>query len=190
MPDLQTEIFKKVLPNMNNLKFDDMPDDEPEIVVATTPQKTNVTKAIWEYVKLHPHVPLGTINKAFPGLGKTGVATRLSQMKNRGNIVATPSASGYRYSVASDTYKALTKEESLKKAAEAYKKHQQAKQAKAAKAEAKAAKVILVKQPASVAPPEIPARKSTAALLDTLSIVQARELYDELRKIFGGDFQL
>lgn len=35
-------------------------------------------------------------------------------------------------------------------------------------------------------PPGLRFRATAAELLDTLSITQARELYDELRKIFGG----
>lgn len=45
MPDLQTEIFKKVLPNLNTLKFDDAGDHPVEEV------KTPLTRQIFDFIK-------------------------------------------------------------------------------------------------------------------------------------------
>ncbi len=186
MPDLQTEIFKKVLPNMSNLKFDD-PGGEQEVIVETASQNTSVAKSIWEYVKAHPNQTLAPIVKAFPDIERTGISTRLTQMRKRGNIIATPSAKGFLYSVSSDTYSALSRTEALAKAQEA---RQAKRKQRQIRAHVKAAKSKAMKPtapaPKAVARPEATPRTSVASLLDTMSIVQARELYDQLKKIFGG----
>lgn len=190
MPDLQTEIFKKVLPNMNNLKFDD-PGEEQEVIVETAPQTTNITKSLWEYIKAHPNQTLAPIVKAFPNLERTGISTRLTQMRKRGNLIATPSNQGFLYSVSSDTYSALSNAEAIEKANEARraKLKQREIRAKIKAAKSKAMKPT-APAPKAVARPEVTPRTSVASLLDTMSIVQARELYDQLKKIFGGDFHL
>jgi hypothetical protein len=187
MPDLQTEIFKKVLPNMNNLnnlKFDDTPGEEPEVVYSAGMQTPNASKALWEYVKANPNQLLVDIVKSFTSLDKAGISARLVQMRHRGNIIATASNMGLRYKVAHDTYRAMTYAESLAKA------HAAKAAAKAAKAAAKAAKKTpapkTVTKKAPVDKTEVTPSLNVTSLLDTMSIVQARELYDQLKKIFGG----
>lgn len=52
MPDLQTEIFTKVLPNLNNIKFDDH--DELETPMPATSEPIPLTRQVFEFIKTHP----------------------------------------------------------------------------------------------------------------------------------------
>jgi len=54
MPDLQTEIFTKVLPNLNNLKFDDSDEtEEPSMTIASEP--IALTRQAFDYIKTNPN---------------------------------------------------------------------------------------------------------------------------------------
>ena len=53
MPDLQTEIFTKVLPNLNNIKFDDP--DEMETPMPATSEPIALTRQAFEFIKTHPN---------------------------------------------------------------------------------------------------------------------------------------
>ena len=128
MPDLQTELFKKVLPKMNsmtkqqpdsldNLSFDDGPGDAPE-------QSTNLSRSIWEYVQTHPGCTSTQIRDQM-GLSGDSVSTRLTQMFKRGWFSRTQDASGaLRYTVKGKTYPAKEMTPQLREAlAKAHERH-------------------------------------------------------------------
>ena len=43
-----------------------------------------------------------------------------------------------------------------------------------------------IKKVKRVVQPSVPTPKQSGNILDTMSVMQARELYDQLKKIFGG----
>lgn len=53
MPDLQTEIFTKVLPNLNSIKFDDP--DELETPMPVSSEPIALTRQAFEFIKTNPN---------------------------------------------------------------------------------------------------------------------------------------
>lgn len=200
MADLQTEIFTKVLPKMqqlNNLKFDDDVDTTPE-----PPVKITNNELIFNWIKAHPAATSRSVVDAFRGqLHEDSVTAQLFTMSSRGLLHKVKCSSTGRmiYSVAMDAYprspradsvarmnharNALGKEEMARRIREGHKanKHVQAEK----KLEPTHKKVVLVKKRTD-APAPAAAVQVTPVDLNTLSIVQARKLYDELKQIFGA----
>jgi hypothetical protein len=66
MPDLQTEIFNKVLPNLNNLKFDDSDEETPMTVTA---EPIALTRQAFEFIKTNPKCRGKTVLDFFTAAG-------------------------------------------------------------------------------------------------------------------------
>lgn len=184
MPDLQTEIFKKVLPQMNNLKYDDE-DPAPEVTVVAEPsQPVNVTKEIWQYVKDNPGLRLGPIRQAMESIASSNISTRLCQMAARGNIIRKPSDEGFVY-YASQEYKSMSKQESI-----AY-----AKTIKEQKKKDKLNRLMnkpktIARKPVQPVPASAPAQPLAVPTYDpsvvaTWPLEMAKAYYVELKKYFG-----
>lgn len=156
MPDLKSEL-SKVITSWN---------EEPAGTAAATTTETghkittNATRTTFNYVRDNPGVTREAAVAALASRGvKQGSSTSLlSVMIARGNLRMT--AEGALFA-AQPEYKPLPKP----------------------KVETPAPKVEAPKPPEPV---QINAAWDADTLLNNLSIKQARSLYDELRKIFGG----
>jgi len=185
MADLQTEIFTKVLPKMqqlNNLTFDDDPDTGPNhtVEVVSETSTTNMTALVWEFVSKHPRCSVKEI-AAHLGNDK-GVSTRVNQLRDRGFITTDYSEFPQRHSVTDKLYAVPTREEQTARmvAARAVWLKNVKQRQKKAKAKAK------VEPTKAVAAPAPDTKPTRVVDLNNLSIVEARKLYDELKQIFGG----
>lgn len=198
MSDLQTEIFTKVLPKMQSLT--QLNFDDPEQPVVEAPTKMTNNEMIFLWIKEHPASYVKDVCNAFAGkIDYNSVQSQVHALSGRGVLHrAECSTTGkLMYSAAVDTYPRtarsksiaimqaarakLGKEEMARRIREGHKAN------KAVEAEAKLEptkkKIVLIKR--RVATPE-PAVAVTPVDLNTLSIVQARKLYDELKQIFGA----
>jgi hypothetical protein len=150
MPDLQTELATKVLPNLDNLKFDD-PDqpEEPTMTTTTIP----LTRQVFEYIKTNP--------------------------KSRGKVVLDFfQAAGFKRPVVAATVTALIKSQRLVRQGGKLTVLQQNYDVE------RVAKVTDKKpKPAKITTPTY---VDTAKMLEGLTIMQGRELYDRLKAIYGG----
>lgn len=206
MSDLRTELFTKVLPKMqlltkhtalDNLSFDDP--DQPE--VPATPDKLTNNELLFNWIAKHPAAYIRDICDAFEGqIAYSSVQSQAHSLAARGILhkVECSSTGKLMYSTAVATYprsdransvaqmnaarEALGKDEIARRISEGHKaKHV----SKVEKKHEPSKKIILLKRrtPEPVTPPAV---QVTPVDLNTLSIVQARKLYDELKQIFGG----
>ena len=150
MPDLQTELATKVLPNLDNLKFDD-PDQPEEPTMTTT--AIPLTRQVFEYIKTNP--------------------------KSRGKVVLDFfQAAGFKRPVIAATVTALIKSKRLVRQGGKLTVLQQNYDVE------RVAKVTDKKpKPAKIT---TPAYVDTAKMLEGLTIMQGKELYDRLKAIYGG----
>ena len=150
MPDLQTELATKVLPNLDNLKFDD-PDQPEEPTMTTT--AIPLTRQVFEYIKTNP--------------------------KSRGKVVLDFfQAAGFKRPVVAATVTALIKSQRLvRQGGKLIVLQQNYDVERVAKVTDKKPKPAKITTPAYV---------DTAKMLEGLTIMQGRELYDRLKAIYGG----
>ena len=177
MPDLQTEIFTKVVPKMrlNDLKFDD--DANTTVEVVDEQAAANVTEAVWRYVRDNPGCTSAEIGRNVDGLNG-GVTTRIAQLKKKGYIRATDDWPMKLY--VDKPYAPLPREvriENMMKAREKWL-ETKANKPKVKKVRGRPRKEV------KAAPASTP-KPSRVVDLNNLSIVEARKLYDELKQIFG-----
>lgn len=165
MASLQDELTK-VLPQMklDNLKFDDEITGEPDNVQVQVTEQVPITQQIWRVIKDRPGVTTKELEALMPEHGKN-VSTRLTQMLNgkklaRKEIFPT----GYAWYAIGDTYPL----------------YRGAGRPKGAKAKVK--KKVTYHGPAKLEVTKPPAVLS----VETMNVAQARALYLELHKIFGG----
>ena len=202
MSDLKTELLTKVVPKMqtlNNLTFDDP--EQP--LVTETPEILSNNELIFDYVKEHPACYGADVAKHFTGrISSSSVLSQIHTMSRRGlfHKVKCSSTGHLMYSAAVDKYPrakstertarllaAIAKMTPEERGARIKEGHRKAKLKQAEKQIAeKKKKIVLIKKSTGeqVSPP--PAVQVTPVDLNTLSIVQARKLYDELKQIFGA----
>jgi len=150
MPDLQTEIFTKVLPNLSNLKFDDSDEETP---MTTTTEPIALTRQAFEFIKTNPKCRGKTVLDFFTSAGH-----------KRPVVAATVTA-------LINTKRVKREDGVLSTLRDDYERPQ------------KVAKVTAPKEKvATVTTPEF----NAAAMLEGLTIMQGRELYDRLKAIYGG----
>jgi len=182
MPDIQTEIFTKVLPKMqlNNLNFDDDVGTQQTVTVETSDKSLSVMQQIWEFVNVNPGLTAGQISKQMDGQTHTGISTRLNQLLKANKLMRTKKPDeSYRWFSIGDTYPRMDKSASLALAVKA----RQEKLARKAKAKAKKVAKAVAPQAAAPTPTNT---WDVDAMLSKMSITQARGMYDALKKIFGA----
>lgn len=176
MPDMQSELTKV----LTQAHFDDEP-NEP----APTANRKFIKGKIFDYVKANP---VSSYTEIAEGLGcqdLARVASTLKSMIDEKILVRSKPNGIYCYTTAVNEYTEFDRMTSLQKAIEARVNKIKTKQAK--KRLAPVTKATAPRKPASVPLPNNTKFVATVPqLLSTLSVVQARELYDELKKIFGG----
>ena len=131
----------------------------------------NVTRATFDYVKNNPRQSCKTICKALEkeGYKSSSIGSLLTQFVKNGLCVKD----------ANNNYTTIANEYSPIKASKRLKTDQVIQKAKTTRGEGIAA--------LSAQPKYIPVTEwNVQAVLNDMSIVQARAMYDELKKIFGG----
>jgi len=146
---------------LENLKFDDDVQTEEQIVTTTN---TSLMAKIWQYVHDHPKCTYTEVMKGL-GTGQSDTSTRLTQMYNAGKLGRDDSALPYRWFTLTDSYE--------RKIPKPYKKKK-----------AKAVVKVVQKVPAAV--PKSVTKYDVNDLLSTMSIIEARAMYDRLKELFGG----
>lgn len=164
MASLQDELTK-VLPQMklDNLKFDDDVTTAPDDVQVQVTEQVPITQQIWRVIKDIPGVTTKELEALMPEHGNN-VSTRLTQMLNGKKLARKETfPTGYAWYAIGDTYPI----------------YRGAGRPKGAKAKKKAVTYH--------AEPTKEVTKSPAVLsVETMNVAQARALYLELHKIFGG----
>ena len=203
MSDLRTELFTKVVPKMSqltkqtldNLNFDDP--DQPEETPATVDNTVvSIKEQVFDFVKAHPGCSCTEVSSELPHISNSTVMTTLYLLAERKLIHKTKSSVDHRliYSAAVDAYPRADIKARMEKmrarreeigAAEISRRISEGHKRNKAEAATStlAKKIVLVKKPEQ---PAAPAVQVTPVDLNTLSIVQARKLYDELKQIFGA----
>lgn len=203
MSDLRTELFTKVIPKMqtltkptelNNLNFDD-----PEQPVEAAPEILSNNELIFNYIKTHPACYGADVVKHFAGrIPEASTLSQLHTLARRELLHKVKcSSTGYlMYSTAVDAYPrakgtertarllaAIAKMTPEERGARIKEGHRKAKLKQAEQKLAPVKKVVEVKkeEQAPFAP-----RPATGINIDLLPLSEARRLYDELRKVFGG----
>jgi len=201
MSDLRTEIFTKVLPKMQsltNLTFDDP--EQPEVPVTT--EKLTNNELIFNWVKGHPASYAKDICSALvDDINYDSVQSQIHALATRGLLhKAKCSSTGkFMYSAAVDTYPRSARMDAIAKMNEAREKlgkeemarrikegHKANRHAEAEKQLEPVKKRIVLRRKSTGEQVSPPAVQVTPVDLNTLSIVQARKLYDELKQIFGA----
>lgn len=202
MSDLRTELFTKVIPKMNTLtkpaELNNLNFDDPEQPLEVAPEILSNNELIFNYVKEHPACYGSDVAKHFTGrISTSSVLSQIHTMARRELFHKVKcSSTGYlMYSTAVDAYPrakgtertarllaAIAKMTPEERGARIKEGHRKAKLKQAEQQlEPVQKKVVLIKRRT----PE-PAVQVTPVDLNTLSIVQARKLYDELKQIFGA----
>lgn len=174
MGTLQAELKK--ITSLDSLKFDDDPQDSPAPTVVADEGRKPQRKVIWEWLHAHPGATNGQIARATGMAGKF-VATALNHFHHRGAVSREMVDGVYLFTTATDTYPAMSNAERAQVMLAA-RKHLGKNRGKA--------KVVKQERAKPTAPPPLPVLNSIDDIINHLSVVQARELYDKLRKIFGG----
>ena len=203
MADLKTELFTKVLPNMNaltqktepldNLKFDDEPGTAKVITVDAPlpskepPNKTQIILRFYDSTLVPATVR--ECSKA-TGLDVGDCSTRVTQLCKRGLLVA------HSYNTRGTTlfkrtdvmHVPMDMKVSAEKARAAW-----VAKAKAARMESKPTKNKAARPKGPAFKPKYPMEMSKPTTLtimgidiNQLPLAQARALYDQLKQIFGG----
>jgi len=173
MPDMQTAL-NKVLNSWNQ------PQPEVKPVNTTQPNKyahlikfeptTNVTRTTFNHIKQHPGITGGEVSRALvaQGFKQSSTSSVITQLLAHGQI---------RRDADRKLHAIVNEYVPMKKSA----------RVNAVKAP-KPAKVKKVKEVKAPKPAALQIKPATdvGVMLSTMSITQARALYDELKKIFGG----
>jgi hypothetical protein len=202
MSDLRTELFTKVIPKMKQLtELSNLTFDDPDQPLVAEPIKLTNNERIFDWIKAHPACYGNAVARAFDGdIIESSVISQLYTLEKRGLLhKAKCSTTGkYMYSTAVDAYPRAVKADVVAKMHAARAKlgkeemarrikegHAANRQAEAETKLAPVKKIVLRRKTTGeqVSPPAV---QVTPVDLNTLSIVQARKLYDELKQIFGA----
>lgn len=157
MPDLQSEIFTKVLPSLNNLKFDDDAEIDMPQVEFVKEEKEPLVRRVFAYIRDNKKVRGKDVMDVFTSEGhsRAVVASTISALIKDDRAVRV----GGKLSTTRDTYE----------------------KPKVAKATAKPAQAVHNAKQDEPKP-----TFDIDVLLGTLSMYQGRELYTRLKAIYGG----
>lgn len=181
MPDLQSELKK-----LETLRFDDEDAPAPTPVGQQPPNTlANITQQLWSFIKDNPGVSVSEMPQQWGDL-----SSRLLQMTVRGNLNRTLHEGKYRYYVAKDEYMALSSAEATRRANEARRekaaKRKAHKEAVARRARERAEREEQARRTVPQAPTPTTVPSTADDFLNTLSVVQAHDLYLKLKEIFRG----
>lgn len=165
MPDLKTELMK-----LENLKFDDDVQPTEEVMYTTISPNVSIMQQVWQYVQQNPN---STYLDVIKGVGGThaDISTRLTQLYNAGKL-SRNDTKPYTWYTTHDKYERKT-----------HKPYKKRKAKPVAKAQAKAAKVA---KAVPAAESKLQTKYDVNDLLSTMSIIEARAMYDRLKELFGS----
>ena len=171
MPDIASALQKALNDWEPPSETPKVPEQKPYFTVTN-----NVCRITFDYVRDNPGKTRTEVAKALgaQGFKPSSVTSLLGQMIKQGMM----RESAHLLYVTVNEYAPLKSSRALK--------------ALAAKPQAQQRKIVTVTRKAAPEvehtplPPNVKFNATVPQLLDTLSIVQARALYDELKKIFGG----
>ena len=191
MPDLQSALKNAIetwepTPTNKPVQSVQQPKEKPMSNKVTFPIKNNVTRVVFDYVKLHPGTTAAAACKDLAKNGyKESSVTALMAQFVRANLAVRDNNHGYRVVV--DEYVPM-------KAAQKYTKkpkaHSKVKPAKAT--ESKAVGIAALQTDGAEA--QVTKRVMTTIIrsrtpediLNDMNVRQAKELYEYLKKLFGG----
>ena len=191
MADLRTELMTKVLPKMKTLEqltFDDP--DQPE--VPAIPEKLTNNEIIFNWISQHPASYAKDICAALvKDVNYDSVQSQIHALSIRGILhkAKCSSTDKYMYSTAVAAYPRSARMGAIAKMNEARSKIGKDEMARRISEGHKANRHVAAEvklEPVKVKAIVAPTVQVTPVDLNTLSIVQARKLYDELKVIFGG----
>ena len=189
MPDLQSELNKI----LNQAQFDDDADKKPPVVVTTPKEVVETTEPssrerAWRFVKDNPGVTVGQIAEAI-GSTSQSIAGGLHKMVLRGDLTRerADDGSGFRYYAATESYEVMSMEDRVASMmrARAARKGKPGPKPKA-KRSVKKAKPSPIKWADEKPTAPAPQAFDADAILAGLNVLQARELMDKLKQLFGG----
>ncbi len=176
MPDLQSELSKL----LNQKQFDDEPGAP---VIQTITADGNSNHRIFEYVVKNPAATALQIANAL-GKHQNNVSTVLKSFTDKGLMRrAKPHMGSFEYTATVDKYPAFDRVAHIKNNMAIARK----KAAEARKAAPPKKKVVVVKrkpEPAQPAP-QPAAKLEVDTILESINIIQARELLNKLNILFG-----
>lgn len=156
MPDLKSELLK--VQSLKDLTFDD--DNQPT-TIAVAEEKPTQRQVMWEYIRDNPGVNANQIAEHLGTVGPT-TASALQKMFIRGIVDRYIVDGVYHYGTTLPEYPPRSFTGRKRK-----KKHT-------------TKPVDVPVQSAPVSPP-----KANSSILDTISVREARALYEELKQLFG-----
>lgn len=164
---------------LSNLAFDDEPNAQQ--VVETSDNRSH-THRLWDYVHSNPNSSVAQIAAAF-GRSRGDTSSLMSQMLKRG-LVARQRVDGVFYFVTLGTeYPVYTLEQRTANLSKHWGRGRQT-----SKRRHKAGRILVKREDPPVASaPAVDAKAFTAAeFLSRLNVMQAKAVYEELKKLFGG----
>lgn len=142
----------------------------------------NVVRTTFDYVKQHPSTTSRALMNDLTrqGFKESSVTSILAQLVRSGQVRKT----GKSYFATVDTYTPI--KSTAKKMLKSVAKTPIHTPKTVIRTEKPAEAGIAALQPVVVEKPAMPRTASTEEILNSLNILQARAVYDELKKIFGG----
>ncbi len=182
MPDLKSELKK-----LENLRFDDDGEDTTPTTTTEEPP-VNMTHQVFYYYVDHP---MSTVNDCAAALGFNASRVAALSLQLLGRNLLTRKKVGDQPFVYTATTKkmpdtAAVKRAALIKAHEVRKANAAKRRADKAKAAKKAAKQTTQPQPQEPAKQKPATGFNAALLVGGLTPFQAKAVFDELKKLFGG----
>jgi len=158
MPDLKSELKK-----LEALRFDDEGTTQQEVTMQETNNPNGISATFFNVIKNNPGCTRGRLlDLAYEaGVGKSSSSSLIGQFQSRGLIRSVDSKAGLTFFALGEEYKP------------GYVKRPK-----------KAAKVAARKPAPVLAAPK--QETNVSELLNNMSIMKARALYDELKQIFGA----
>lgn len=189
MGTLQTELMK--LTTLDNLTFDDDPAETPtppivqETTVAPQEGKT-LRQQYWEWLREHPGSTAKQLGTAV-GLPQTEACNILYRLMQRGIVVRSKSGGYFQYQTVGDEYPVMTAEEKVRRMNEARHSKPSAPYKSKRVKHAQAEKTIEERK-AELRSPGVTNgfMDSVQGFINQLTVHQAKAVYVELRKVFGG----
>lgn len=161
MPDLKSELKK-----LEALRFDDEGETQKEVTVQETEPPIGVSHTFFNVLVKNPGCTRARLLSIaeVAGVGQSSSSSLLTQFKTRGLLRSVDSPQGLTFFAVGDTYKP------------GY-----------VKPKKKLAKARPVKVAAPTPVAAVPKQETNVSeMLNNMSILKARALYDELKQIFGG----
>ena len=205
MPDLKSELEKVI-----NAWEHPQPEPQPEIKMETTntpvtapaPAAPTVTQILFEYIRSNPGKTTTEIEQSLPQIHPQSISSLLSAMVRR-HLVRKTGGKGKRqfggvYEVSADTYMSPAEQLGLGRgrwlSTKAKRKGEKRAYTRREKPVEPTIPEVVAAQPAPVhapvpatAPtPMLPNLPTAESVLNNMSVMEARRLYDEMKKLFGA----